>query len=862
MGKGAFYCFGFSPKILEAIKLAGYSVPTPIQRKCFPSILAGRDVIAMARTGSGKTASFVLPMIEKLGCTHSHIVGIRGLILSPTRELALQTYRVVRKLSCKTDLIVCAITGGSSLDRQFESLSGNPDIVVATPGRLYHHIIEVGLSLRAVKMVVLDEADRLFEMSLLDQVEKILETIPINKQCILVSATIPTELVSFSRAKLKEPEIIKIDSDYILSETLELAFLFVREDEKLASLLFLLRNTIPIDERVIVFCATKHHVEYISKVLQLSNVTVSYIYGNMDQEARVTQLNCFRKSKSRVLVVTDIAARGVDIPMIKFVINYDYPLSPKLFVHRTGRTARAGQFGKAISLITMRDLPYTLDLCLFIGIKLMTINEIQKKITVNTNTHPNKDGESSEKNTQISFENQDNQNSGKSIRDFSSNVHILASFPDLSLEIESIERLLTENAEIERSRRSMESSYSLYLKTRTPSSKESVKRSKDLIEDCGGASNILMTVHPILMNEYGKSSNDKQYKLGLTTNDPLLNFLKVFRPSSVTNSYISENPNINCNTGKAILKSSAKMKKISDVSKIIKHITKNEEYNNLDKNESLMKDFKQEDNDDSIISIHKKRKPKKQGSKSEKHEQIFIPYSSEQAISRSVGLQIEGATIDINPDEEAEIKKNKSIRKWNSIKKKYEIIDESRQKFVKTNESGIKVRGELKSTGQYKKWKANTNMKIQTVGEIEDLEITNRRKRKNIVNSNFNQINKHLEIEENPPILNKHKCIVEAINTGKKLTHKQTRIAKKIGIINYKSKVKNIKSFSELKSPQEIIRDRSKNVKKRMKNDPEFRKKQLLKCLKKFNEKNASKVVRKSRPNRSKMIIIKKNCNN
>ncbi|KAH7647417.1 hypothetical protein FG379_002538 [Cryptosporidium bovis] len=860
MGKGAFYYFGFSPKILRAVKLAGYSIPTPIQRKCFPSILAGRDVIAMARTGSGKTVSFVLPMIERLGCTHSNIVGIRGLILSPTRELALQTYHVVRKLSCKTDLIICALTGGSSLDRQFESLSGNPDIVVATPGRLYHHIIEAGLSLQAVKMVVLDEADRLFEMSLLDQVENILESIPKNRQCILLSATIPTELASFSKAKLIEPEIIKIDSEYILSETLELAFLFVREDEKLASLLFLLRNTIPIEERVIVFCATKHHVEYISKVLQSFNVSVSYIYGNMDQETRISQLNRFRKNNSRVLVVTDIAARGVDIPMIKFVINYDYPLSPKLFVHRTGRTARAGQLGKAISLITMKDLPYTLDLCLFIGIKLKTINEIHRENAINTNVNSTKASDSPEKTVQPNLKKQNIQHLVKASTNDHSHVHVLASFPDLSLEIESIERLLTENAEIERNRRSMESSYALYLKTRTPSSNESVKRSKALIEECGGASNILMTVHPILI-KHNKSLYG-QHNLGIVESDPLINFLKVFRPSSGNNNYIPENHCMNYNMGKVVLKSSVKMKKISDISKMTKYIINNEEFDGLNNNESCLEiNSVKEGGNDLTINIHKKRRPKRQGNRTKNCEQFFIPYSNEQTVSMNTGLQIEGAVLDINPDEEAEIKRNKSVRKWNSVKKRYEILDKTKQKVVKTNESGVKVRGELKSTGQYKKWKANTNLKIQAVGEIEDSEMISKR-RKNIVNSNLIRSNEYFENDEKSLILDKHRGILEAVNKGKKLTHKQTRIAMRIGVIKSKTQVGNIKSFNEVKSPQQITKDRVEVIKKRMKNDPEFRKKQLSKLLKEFNEKNATRIVKRSRPNRSKMIIINKNRSN
>lgn len=859
MAKGAFQSFGFSPKILESVKNIGYSLPTPIQRKCFPPILAGRDVVAMARTGSGKTAGFVLPMIERLGCSHSQIVGIRGVVLSPTRELALQTYRVVRKLSSKTNMVICALTGGSSLDGQFELLSGNPDIAVATPGRLLHHIIEAGLSLLAVKIIVFDEADRLFEMGLIDQIERILQSIPKNRQCVLVSATMPTELASFSKAMLNEPEIIKIDSDYILSETLKLTFLFVREDDKLASLLYLLRNTIPSNERAIIFCATKHHVDYLVQILEANNIVVSYVYGNMDQEARTMHLTTFRKNRSRALIVTDIAARGVDIPMIKYVINFDFPLSPKLFVHRTGRTARAGQYGRAFSLITSRDLPYTMELCLFIGFKMTTLtsNRINYSSDDNLNMKckPRENVNDSES-TEVLHSN----NSTLSNDSHGESILILASFPDLTFEIESIERILAENSEIERCRRSMESAYLLYLKTRTPSSRESLKRSKELLDNCGGVTKILMSTHPdLIMSSDERCTNKNDSAIGVV-NDPLIDHLKSFRPTE-NKAHENKLGNFNQINGKVVLKSSIKMKRMKDMNALTKSIL-NEGTPDMNAIESENREmsildglFKNNDAPQTIIN--KKRKPRKQCNQIKESKQFFIPYkNSEEDVSRSAGLRLESSCFDINPDDENEMKRQKCVRKWNSKKKRYEIVDISKQSSIKrVNESGVKVRGELKSMGQYKKWKANTNLKIQNVGEVEDIAHKKRGKHKIMYKHDVDDDENSLD---NLCVNDKHKGIIEAINKGIKLTHKQTRIAKRIGIIKDETANRVKTSKNELKTPQQILKKRVDVNKQRMKNDPEYRRKQLAKKSREFMEKNLNKVIQRGRPNRSKIKIVTK----
>lgn len=205
----------------------GYKVPTPIQRKTIPTILEGQDMVAMARTGSGKTAAFLIPMVERLQ-SHSTSVGFRGVVLSPTRELAMQTAKFCRQLCKFGDLRCCLLVGGQGMEAQFEHLANNPDMVIATPGRLMHHILDAELSLSWVEILVFDEADRLFELGFAEQLQKILDATPTSRQCLLFSATLPAQLVSFSRAGIKDPAFVRLDVETSLSESLDLWYLFIR----------------------------------------------------------------------------------------------------------------------------------------------------------------------------------------------------------------------------------------------------------------------------------------------------------------------------------------------------------------------------------------------------------------------------------------------------------------------------------------------------------------------------------------------------------------------------------------------------------------------------------------------------------
>lgn len=405
---GGFQALGLNPNLLKAITRKGFSVPTPIQRKTIPLLLQQKDVVGMARTGSGKTAAFVIPMIERLK-THSLLVGARALILSPARELALQTLQVVKELARGTGLRSVLLVGGDSLEEQFAAMASNPDIVIATPGRFLHLKVEMALDLSSMCYVVFDEADRLFEMGFAAQLTEILHGLPAARQTLLFSATLPKSLVEFARAGLQEPALVRLDAESKISLDLQNVFLTVKSAEREGALLHLLQDVIkmrtasvghertevpsaparssrkrkrdgqehsdargaPSPSSTIIFVATKHHVEYLAQLLRLAGFAVSHVYSSLDQVARNAQVHAFRSGLTDILVATDVGARGIDIPILANVINYNFPSQSKIFVHRVGRTARAGQKGWSYSLISDTDAPYLLDLQLFLGKKLV-----------------------------------------------------------------------------------------------------------------------------------------------------------------------------------------------------------------------------------------------------------------------------------------------------------------------------------------------------------------------------------------------------------------------------------------------------------------------------------------------------------
>ena len=366
---GGFEKMELPPEVFRAIKAKGYNLPTPIQRKAIPMSLSGQDIIAIARTGSGKTAAFLIPIFQRLK-VHSNIVGARAVVISPTRELAYQTLKFALDLGKYTSLKFAALVGGDGLKSEFNKLAENPDILIATPGRLLHFILELNYSLANVEMVVLDEADRLVEMGLMEQVSSILSHMKHpNRQTLCFSATLPEVLTDFSKTGLSNPVLIKLDQEHKLPEELDLDFFMVRKEDKEALLLHIITHIIDLskDQLSIIFVATRHHVEYMEFLLNSFKIPAVGLYGAMDQEARTRALEMFRKSRRNFLITTDLAARGLDIPLLDNVIHYDFAYTPKLFIHRSGRVARAGRPGHCYCLATQPDVPYLIDVLMHLS---------------------------------------------------------------------------------------------------------------------------------------------------------------------------------------------------------------------------------------------------------------------------------------------------------------------------------------------------------------------------------------------------------------------------------------------------------------------------------------------------------------
>ncbi|XP_069569877.1 ATP-dependent RNA helicase DDX54 [Brachyistius frenatus] len=448
---GGFQSMGLSYPVFKGVMKKGYKVPTPIQRKAVPVILDGKDVVAMARTGSGKTAAFLVPMFEKLKAPQAQ-TGARALILTPTRELALQTMKFTKELGKFTGLKTALILGGDRMDDQFAALHENPDIIIGTPGRLMHVITEMNLKLHSVEYVVFDEADRLFEMGFAEQLQEIIRRLPDTRQTLLFSATLPKLLVEFARAGLTEPVLIRLDVDSKLSNQIKLSFFHLRMDDKPALLLHLLRHVVKPQEQTVVFAATKHHVEYLKQLLSAEGLEVAYIYSALDQTARKINIGKFVHRKAMVLIVTDVAARGIDIPLLDNVINYNFPSKAKLFLHRVGRVGRAGRSGTAYSMICPDEMPFVYDLHLFLG-------------------------------RPVQFATPDTQDSDG----------VFGRVPQSILDDES-SHLITahENSlDLQNQHRTSENAYKQYLKSRPNPSPESIRRVKNT--DLSG-----MAVHPLL----------------------------------------------------------------------------------------------------------------------------------------------------------------------------------------------------------------------------------------------------------------------------------------------------------------------------------------------------------------------------
>lgn len=339
-----------APFLQETIRSVGYEKPTPIQAQAIPVVLEGRDLIGLAQTGTGKTAAFVLPILEKLSGRKER--ASRALILAPTRELAEQINDVIKMFSPRTGLKSVTVYGGVSHRNQISQLRNHPQIIVGCPGRLIDHMHGGTIDLSQIEFLVLDEADRMLDMGFLPYIKEIVEALPVERQTLLFSATMPEEIAGLSKNVLRNPTTVRVRSELPIASVTHSIY-SVKQTEKSDTLTSWLRSN--NDALVVVFTKMKHTAKRLGDRLSKDGITATSLHGNLSQAQRQKALNGFRDARFRVLIATDIASRGIDVEGITHVVNYDMPDTLEAYIHRTGRAGRASRTGDAISFVTRED---------------------------------------------------------------------------------------------------------------------------------------------------------------------------------------------------------------------------------------------------------------------------------------------------------------------------------------------------------------------------------------------------------------------------------------------------------------------------------------------------------------------------
>ncbi|XP_047334167.1 putative DEAD-box ATP-dependent RNA helicase 29 [Impatiens glandulifera] len=678
---GGFESLGLSSNVFRGIKRKGYRVPTPIQRKTMPIILTGVDVVAMARTGSGKTAAFLIPMLERLR-QHVPQAGVRALILSPTRDLALQTLKFTKELGRFIDLRISLLVGGDSMQSQFEELAQNPDIIIATPGRLMHHLSEVeDMSLRTVEYVVFDEADSLFGMGFAEQLHKILAQLSENRQTLLFSATMPSALAEFAKAGLRDPHLVRLDLENKISSDLKLCFFTLRPEEKIAALLYLVRDHLKSDEQSLIFVSTKYHVEFLDDLFKEEGIEASVCHGKMDQDARKMNTSRFRSRKTMLLIVTDVAARGIDIPLLDNVINWDFPPKPKIFVHRVGRVARAGRTGTAFSFVTAEDMPYVLDLHLFLSKPIRpapTEEEILQDM----------DGAMSVVDQAIA--------NGETV---------YGRFPQTIIDLISdrVREVIDSSGDLVAMQKACKNAFRLYSKTKPAPATESIKRAKALPSE---------GLHPLFKNVLG---GEELTALAFSER------LKSFRPKQTileAEGEASKSKHHGCQWVDVMKKKRAIHENVIN---LFKQQRSNEEVNMLQQLESETTCTEE---------IEIKVSGSKRKTRSYIDEENFIssiPVNQIQEAGLSVRAnegfepnRLEAAVLDLVADDGAGLVKQKARFHWDKRHKKYVKLNNGDRV---TASGKVKTEGGSKTTatktGIYKRWKDRSHRSISLKGNDE-----------------------------------------------------------------------------------------------------------------------------------------------
>jgi superfamily II DNA/RNA helicase len=376
LAKNAFAELGLSPKVLTAIEAAGYKVPTPIQMQAIPVAVTGRDVLGIAQTGTGKTAGYVLPMLTRLETGRARARMPRSLILAPTRELAAQVAQSFEKYGIHHKLTVALLIGGVSFEEQERKLDRGADVLIATPGRLLDHFQRGKLLLTGVEILVIDEADRMLDMGFVPDIERICRLLPARRQTLFFSATMPPEIQRLVDSFLKDPARIAVSPPATAAKTITQLFRYCpSNDDRMKR--EMLRELIRSQDvkNAIIFCNRKRDVAILLRSLLKHGFNAGALHGDMDQISRMATLDAFREGRITLLAASDVAARGLDIPEVSHIFNFDVPWNPDDYVHRIGRTGRAGREGISLTLVTPADLVRLKEIETALGTPLTWIGE-------------------------------------------------------------------------------------------------------------------------------------------------------------------------------------------------------------------------------------------------------------------------------------------------------------------------------------------------------------------------------------------------------------------------------------------------------------------------------------------------------
>ena len=685
-----FEPLGVPPFVCRTLKKMGYVGPTPVQKAVIPIGLQGVDLVAMARTGSGKTAAFLVPIVARLE-SHSSLVGARAVILAPTRELALQTSQFGELIAGLCDLRLVSIVGGGSMAKQFEMLATNPDIIVATPGRLVHHRVEADLCLKSVLVLVFDEADRLFEMGFAQDIKKIHNSCSNpQRQVMMFSATLPESVQSFAKVGLNDATVVKLDQSKMLSEKLLSHCFLCRSENKIAAAIFVLNEIIRKKDRCLMFVATRHHVDFFTLLCKKLRIKCGGCYGSMDQEAREFQLMRFKQRRVKVMVVTDVAARGLDIDDLEVVLNYDFPTSHRILVHRAGRTARLERAGLCISLITENDLPYAVEQLLHVGRPASM--------------------------AEITFDKPDKFYTGEE------GVTVLGSVGDTGIEQEMVDVAMKFD-DISTSYKSVLNSYKLYDRTRPAPSKASIRKARQFTKEAGGFQKMMEVIHPYIRARVLRAAA-RSTPEDLERKSHYLASIEAYRPNF-------DDPKLTKQSARVLSTVSTQAMRHRKFS------TNLQEYSlkRRDPNRSTICGLSISRSALEGLASKPRRKSEPEwaqpGPVDVGDDPLLDAFSDNDmtdeagnvvTVSKGAGsLMCSGVTV--IADDDNEMRQQRHVMRWNAKNKKYQMVllDEDGQVVKgRKNEAGQIVKSEVSKKGLYKKWMGQSRLSIQKTGEREN----------------------------------------------------------------------------------------------------------------------------------------------